>query len=135
MQDDPFTSTNALRSLIWMINSKYASQYNQMICYLCYYWNTRWVLEIRPVPGGYGYKILPASRTRVKNFTRGHPMGTRNTKNNLVNSYHSQILCLIFLWLYELTRWISRLCELIDWKWHLHFAIICSEAHNHCYIF
>jgi len=29
VQDDPFTSTNALRSLIWMINSKYASQYNQ----------------------------------------------------------------------------------------------------------
>ena len=60
MQDDPFISTNVLRSLIWMINSKYASQYNQMICYLCYYWNTRWVLETRPVPGGYGYKILPA---------------------------------------------------------------------------
>ena len=38
VQDDPFTSsTNALRLLIWMINSKYGSQYNQMICYLCYY--------------------------------------------------------------------------------------------------
>ena len=37
VQDDPFTSANALRSLIEMINSKYASQYDQMIGYLCYY--------------------------------------------------------------------------------------------------
>ena len=29
VQDNPFGSTNALYSLIWMINSKYASQYNQ----------------------------------------------------------------------------------------------------------
>ena len=28
VQDDPFSSTNVLRSLIWMINSKYASQYD-----------------------------------------------------------------------------------------------------------
>ena len=28
VQDDPFTSINALRSLIGMINSKYASQYD-----------------------------------------------------------------------------------------------------------
>ena len=37
VQDNPFGSTNALYSLIWMINSKYASQYDQMIGYLCYY--------------------------------------------------------------------------------------------------
>ena len=37
VQDNPFSSTNALRSLIWMINSKYHSQYDQMIGYLCYY--------------------------------------------------------------------------------------------------
>ena len=28
VQDDPFSSTNVLCSLIWMINSKYASQYD-----------------------------------------------------------------------------------------------------------
>jgi len=55
----------------------------------------------------YGYKISPAGRARVKIFTRGYPTGTRNTKNNLVNSYHSQILCLIFLWLYKLNRGIG----------------------------
>ena len=37
VQDDPFNSTNALRSSIWMINLKYASQFDQMIGYLCYY--------------------------------------------------------------------------------------------------
>ena len=37
VQDDPFSSTNALCLLIWMINLKYASQYDQMIYYLCYY--------------------------------------------------------------------------------------------------
>ena len=30
-------STNALCSFIWMINSKYDSQYDKMIGYLCYY--------------------------------------------------------------------------------------------------
>ena len=45
-----------------MLNSKYACQYAQMIDYLCYYLNTRWVPKTRPVSGryGYGYKILPA---------------------------------------------------------------------------
>ena len=37
VQDDPFNSTNALRSSIWMINLKYDSQFDQMIGYLYYY--------------------------------------------------------------------------------------------------
>ena len=46
---------------------------------------------------GYGYRISLAGRARVNVFTRGYPLVTRNTKNNLVNSSHSQIVCLIFL--------------------------------------
>ena len=57
-------------------------------------------------------------------FTRGYPMGTRNTKNNLVISYPSQILCLIFLCLYELNRRIVRMCELIDVKMTLTFCLL-----------
>jgi len=72
----------------------------------------------------YGYKILTVSRVRVKNFTRGYSTCTRNIKNNLVSSYHSQILCLIFLWLYELNRRIVRLCELIDVKMALAFCLL-----------
>ena len=37
VQDDSYSSTNALCSFIWVINSKYVSQYDQMIGYLCYY--------------------------------------------------------------------------------------------------
>ena len=51
-------------------------------------------------------------------------MGTRNTKNNLVISYPSQILCLIFLCLYELNRRIVRMCELIDVKMTLTFCLL-----------
>ena len=77
---------------------------------------------IRPDGRGYSHKILPAGMCMGIKFTRGYPMGTRNTKNNLVISYPSQILCLIFLCLYELNRRTVRMCELIDVKMILIFC-------------
>ena len=85
-------------------------------------------------------------RVRVQNFTRGYntgknsypqvPNGIRNTINNLVNSYYSQILCLIFLWFYELCRLIMRLCELVDVKMTLTFCLFfVVKCMHHCCIF